>query len=48
MQHPLSKLEIVPWDSSLTLIFSENKEIIDDFKNYYPHSQDLEEYIDSF
>ncbi len=48
MQHPLSKLEIVAWDSSLTLIFSENKEVVDDFKNFYPHSQDLEEHIDRF
>lgn len=47
MQHPLAKIEIVPWDSSLTLIFSENKEIVDDFKIFYPESQDLEEHIDS-
>ena len=48
MQHPLSKIEIVPWDSSATLIFSENKEIIENFRKFYPHSQDLEEYIDNF
>lgn len=47
MQHPLSRIEIVPWDSSLTLIFSEDKEIIDNFRRFYPESRDLEEYIDS-
>lgn len=46
MQHPLSKIEIVPWDGSLTLIYSVNEEIVNDFKKYYPHSQNLEEYID--
>lgn len=48
MQHPLSKIEIVTWDSSLTLIFSENKEVVDNFREFYPQSQNLEEYIDCF
>lgn len=48
MQHPLSRIEIVPWDSSLTLIFSENKEVVDNFRKFYHQSQDLEEHIDSF
>lgn len=46
MQHPLSKIEIVPWDSSMTMIFSSNKDIIDSFRAYYPKSEDFEEYID--
>ena len=29
LQHPLSKIEIVPWDSSLTLILSEDSMIIE-------------------
>lgn len=45
MQHPLAKLEIVPWDSSLTLIFSRGKDIIDDFIQYHPQSENLEDYI---
>lgn len=48
MQHPLAKVEIVPWDSSLTLIFSNDKEIVTDFKRYFLKSKDLEDYIDSF
>lgn len=45
MQHPLAKIEIVPWDSSATLIFSRSKDIIDDFMQYYPQSENLEDYI---
>ena len=29
MQHPLARIEIVPWDSTLTMIFSDDKGIID-------------------
>lgn len=48
LQHPLAKIEIVPWDSSLVLILSEDKAIVDDFMKCYPKSETLEEYIDSF
>ena len=46
MQHPLSKIEIVPWDSSMTMIFSDDKSIIDSFRKAYPQSEDFEEYLD--
>ena len=46
MQHPLAKIEIVPWDSSMTMIFSDDKSIIDSFRESYPQSQDFEEYLD--
>ena len=46
MQHPLAKIEIVPWDSSMTMIFSDDKGIIDNFREAYPFSEDIEEYID--
>ena len=46
LQHPLSKIEIVPWDSSLTLILSEDETIINSFMNSFPHSENLEDYID--
>ena len=45
MQHPLAKIEIVPWDSLLTLIFSRSKDIIDDFMQYHPQRENLEDYI---
>lgn len=45
IQHPLAQMEIVPWDSSLTLLFSKNKEDVDAFLKYYPHSEPLEDYI---
>lgn len=46
MQHPLAKIEIVPWDSSMTMIFSDDKGIIDSFKAAYPQSEDFEDYLD--
>ena len=44
LQHPLALFEIVPWDATLTLILSKDKQIIDDFKKGYPQSEDLTEY----
>ncbi len=46
LQHPLSKIEIVPWDGSLTLVLSEEKEIVDSFMESFPYSERLEDYID--
>ncbi len=44
IQHPLASVEIVPWDSTLVLVFSKNKEIIDSFRLAFPRSQDLSEF----
>lgn len=41
MHHPLATIEIVPWDSSLTLFFSKDKELVDKFKAGHPRSEDL-------
>lgn len=46
MQHPLARIEIVPWDSTMTMIFSDDKSIIDSFRAWYPFSEDFEEYLD--
>ena len=46
MQHPLARIEIVPWDSSMTMIFSDDKNIIDSFRSAYPQSEDFENYLD--
>ncbi len=46
IQHPLAQMEIVSWDSTLTLLFSKNKADIDSFLKYYPKSELLESYID--
>lgn len=48
MQHPLASVEIVPWDSSLTLMFSKQKEVIDMFRSYFPLSEDLARYNERF
>ena len=44
IQHPLASVEIVPWDSSLVLVFSKDKAIVDNFRMTFPKSQDLSEY----
>ena len=48
MQHPLARIEIVPWDSSMTMLFSDDKGIIDSFRATYPYSEDFEAYLDRF
>ncbi len=44
LQHPLSCIEIVPWDSSLVLLLSEDKEVVEKFIKSFPHSEKLEDY----
>jgi len=44
IQHPLADVEIVPWDSSLTLVISKNHSIVNDFRKAFPLSESLEEY----
>ena len=46
IQHPLARIEIVPWDSTMTMIFSDDKSIIDRFRAAYPFSEDFETYLD--
>ena len=46
MQHPLARIEIVPWDSTMTMIFSDDQNIIDAFRAAYPYSEDFETYLD--
>ena len=41
LQHPLSSVEIIPSDSSWTLIMSKEKTIIDSYIKQYPKSEDL-------
>ena len=45
IQHPLARVEIVPWDSTMTMIFSDDKSIIDRFRAAYPFSEDFEAYL---
>jgi hypothetical protein len=48
MQHPLAKIEIVPWDSGLTLFFSKDKELVQKFRCGFPQSEDLAAYNTRF
>jgi hypothetical protein len=45
LQHPLAKVEIVCFDSSLTLLFSKDQEIGERFKDYFRDAVDIKEYI---
>ena len=44
LQHPLSSVEIVPIDSSLVLLLSEDDKTIEAFRSAFPLSEDLETY----
>lgn len=41
IQHPLADIEIVAWDSSLTLFISKVDGLIDKFRSSFPLSEDL-------
>jgi len=43
IQHPLAEIEIFPWDSSGTMIFSREKSIVDDFLSFFPFSKRMED-----
>lgn len=45
MQHPLADIEIVPWDSSLLLFYSQRESLVVQFKAGYPNSENLTDYI---
>lgn len=44
IQHPLAAVEIVAWDASLTLCISKREELVKDFLNFFPLSEDLSIY----
>lgn len=41
IQHPLAEVEIVAWDSSLTLLISKDDNLVQRFRDYFPLSEDL-------
>lgn len=44
IQHPLADIEIVAWDSTCSLFISTNDVVINEIRNIYPQSKNLEEY----
>lgn len=44
IQHPLARIELVAWDSDLTLFISKDEDLVNRFRNAFPLSRDLEEY----
>lgn len=47
IQHPLAAVEIVCWDSSLTLFLSRQAGLVEDFLDFFPFSKDLSAYNSS-
>lgn len=45
VQYPGAELEIVCWDSTSTLLISQNRSIVNDFKSYFSDAKDLDEHI---
>jgi hypothetical protein len=41
IQHPLADIEIVAWDSSLTIFISKEEKLVQKFMNGFPLSKDL-------
>ena len=41
IQHPLADIEIVAWDSSLTLFISKNEYLVQKFMEFFPFAKDL-------
>lgn len=48
LQHPLATVEIVPWDSTCTLLLSKNGKLIADYRQVYPKSQNLADHNNPF
>lgn len=44
MQHPKAKIEIICWDSTLTLFLSKDQTVVESFKAYFKDAKDLDEY----
>ncbi|KAB3530315.1 hypothetical protein F8154_13990 [Alkaliphilus pronyensis] len=44
IQHPLAKIEIVPWDSTLVLIIAEENIVVESFLKSFPLAEELSEY----
>ena len=44
IQHPLSEIEIISWDSDKTVLISKDENLLGSFKSNFPLSEDLEFY----
>lgn len=45
VQHPQAELEIVCWDSSLTMLISKEQSIVANFKQYFKNAMDLDQHL---
>jgi len=44
VQHPKAEIEIVCWDSTLTLLISKDQTVIKDFMNFFKDAKDLDQH----
>jgi hypothetical protein len=44
VQHPKAEIEIICWDSTLTLLISKDQSIVKDFIAHFTEARDLDEY----
>lgn len=44
IQHPLSEIEIISWDSDKTVLISKDENLLGSFKSNFPLNEDLEFY----
>lgn len=44
VQHPKCEIEIICWDSTLTLLISKDQSLVKDFMAYFKDARDLDEY----
>ena len=44
LQHPLSEIEIIAWDSTLTVLISKSDEVVEILRKNNRFAEDLEEY----
>lgn len=44
IQHPLATVELVCWDSTLTLLLSKDEDLTDKFRRYFVGAEDLDQH----
>ncbi|MFT9847658.1 hypothetical protein [Aneurinibacillus sp. REN35] len=44
IQHPLATVELVCWDSTLTLLLSKDEDLTDKFRRYFVGTEDLDQH----
>ena len=48
VQHPIGTVELVCWDSSLTILITKDLELVTRFKKHFPKAQSINQYEKNF